>query len=36
MHRIGLIGAGFIGEGHAEAIATLEGLELVASLKEAP
>jgi phthalate 4,5-cis-dihydrodiol dehydrogenase len=31
MHRIGLIGAGFIGEGHAEAIAAVQGLQLAAS-----
>lgn len=31
MHRIGLIGAGFIGEGHAEAIAAVEGLQLAAA-----
>ncbi len=31
MHRIGIIGAGFIGEGHAEAIAAVPGVELAAS-----
>jgi predicted dehydrogenase len=31
MHRIGIIGAGFIGEGHAEAIAGVSGLELAAA-----
>jgi predicted dehydrogenase len=31
MHRIGIIGAGFIGEGHAEAIAVVPGLELAAA-----
>jgi phthalate 4,5-cis-dihydrodiol dehydrogenase len=36
MYRIGLIGAGFIGEGHAEAIAGVEGLELVASSRTDP
>ena len=31
MHRIGIIGAGFIGEGHAEAIAAVPGVELIAA-----
>jgi predicted dehydrogenase len=32
-HRIGIIGAGFIGEGHAEAISSVQGLELVAAAR---
>ncbi len=36
MHRIGIIGAGFIGVAHAEAIASLEGLKLAASSRRDP